>query len=291
MEMHNKYKSNNDVQELSLAEKFSKLLDQLDHCNETEQKQKIPEMNEIIDGMNNEELKSIFTEERFDKIYKMIEEKKMTMENVILLLKHAGNCNVLKNVWNRCFERSSLRGRLMKMIIEEDKKNEEKNEKLLVDLCECYILPSCSFSSGLLSICVPCLLKAALKKEEDEETQKEVEIALLALSNLSKYVKVPKELFLDEIKEIIEYHQEHHNLTQLAYQSAWQFLIKRFIRNKSYEDIVNELHFAREASRELEELSKYCGTRNWSDLSAALFRCFAHQGADMKKFGDGAFIP
>eukprot|EP00770_Monocercomonoides_exilis_P000423 MONOS_420.1-p1 / transcript=MONOS_420.1 / gene=MONOS_420 / organism=Monocercomonoides_exilis_PA203 / gene_product=unspecified product / transcript_product=unspecified product / location=Mono_scaffold00007:27207-27823(-) / protein_length=132 / sequence_SO=supercontig / SO=protein_coding / is_pseudo=false len=70
-----------------------------------------------------------------------------------------------------------------KMIIDENEKKEGKNEKLLVDLCECYLLfYSGVFSSKMLSLCVPCLLKFALKKEEREKVQKEVEMALLALS-------------------------------------------------------------------------------------------------------------
>eukprot|EP00770_Monocercomonoides_exilis_P014795 MONOS_14741.1-p1 / transcript=MONOS_14741.1 / gene=MONOS_14741 / organism=Monocercomonoides_exilis_PA203 / gene_product=unspecified product / transcript_product=unspecified product / location=Mono_scaffold01062:12027-13229(+) / protein_length=259 / sequence_SO=supercontig / SO=protein_coding / is_pseudo=false len=104
---------------------------------------------------------------------------------------------------------------------------------------------------------MPCLLKVALKKEGNEETQKDVEIALLALSRVDNYFKMEPKLFLNEIKEIIQYHQEHQNLTRLAYQSAWQFLIKRFHRDKSLEGVVvNELHFVREAVRELDELSK-----------------------------------
>eukprot|EP00770_Monocercomonoides_exilis_P008046 MONOS_8004.1-p1 / transcript=MONOS_8004.1 / gene=MONOS_8004 / organism=Monocercomonoides_exilis_PA203 / gene_product=unspecified product / transcript_product=unspecified product / location=Mono_scaffold00290:36590-37633(-) / protein_length=309 / sequence_SO=supercontig / SO=protein_coding / is_pseudo=false len=122
------------------------------------------------------------------------------------------------------------------MIIEEEKIKEEKNEKLLVDLCECYLLLNGCASSELISICVPCLLEAALKKDESEETRKEKEIALLALSHIDR-----QELYLNEIKENILYHQEHHNLTQLAYH---------------LKVIVNELHFGREAARELEELTR-----------------------------------
>eukprot|EP00770_Monocercomonoides_exilis_P003084 MONOS_3063.1-p1 / transcript=MONOS_3063.1 / gene=MONOS_3063 / organism=Monocercomonoides_exilis_PA203 / gene_product=unspecified product / transcript_product=unspecified product / location=Mono_scaffold00068:92313-93235(-) / protein_length=289 / sequence_SO=supercontig / SO=protein_coding / is_pseudo=false len=101
-----------------------------------------------------------------------------------------------------------------------------------------------------------CLLKVALKKEENEVTQKEVEIALLALGNIEFY-EVPKELYLNELKEIIEHQQKHRNLTSLAYQSAWQFFIYRFYANGFLEDtIANELHFGREAARELEDLIK-----------------------------------
>eukprot|EP00770_Monocercomonoides_exilis_P012717 MONOS_12660.1-p1 / transcript=MONOS_12660.1 / gene=MONOS_12660 / organism=Monocercomonoides_exilis_PA203 / gene_product=Uncharacterized protein Reut_A2532 / transcript_product=Uncharacterized protein Reut_A2532 / location=Mono_scaffold00716:694-1730(+) / protein_length=329 / sequence_SO=supercontig / SO=protein_coding / is_pseudo=false len=140
------------------------------------------------------------------------------------------------------------------MIFEEEKK-EEKNEKLLVDLCECYLLLGNQFNSELIFICVPCLLKAASKKEESEEAQKEAELALLALNNIAMWKFIEQKLYLKEIKEIIEYHQEHHNLTRLAYQSAWQFLMDRLNTDSSLEGvIVNELHFAREAASELEEL-------------------------------------
>eukprot|EP00770_Monocercomonoides_exilis_P002805 MONOS_2787.1-p1 / transcript=MONOS_2787.1 / gene=MONOS_2787 / organism=Monocercomonoides_exilis_PA203 / gene_product=unspecified product / transcript_product=unspecified product / location=Mono_scaffold00060:3828-4299(+) / protein_length=111 / sequence_SO=supercontig / SO=protein_coding / is_pseudo=false len=104
------------------------------------------------------------------------------------------------------------------MIFEEEEKKEEKDEKLLVDLCECNLLLGSIFSSKLISICVPCLLKVASDKEENEEAQKEVEMALLALNNIG-FCKVEQELFLDKITEIIKYLQEHRNLTRLAYQS------------------------------------------------------------------------
>ncbi|KAH7819993.1 uncharacterized protein MONOS_14749 [Monocercomonoides exilis] len=46
-------------------------------------------------------------------------------------------------------------------------------------------------------------------------------------------------------------------MTQLAYQSAWQFLIYRLWADNSLEEvIVNELHFLREATREPEKLMR-----------------------------------
>ncbi|KAH7819254.1 uncharacterized protein MONOS_16270 [Monocercomonoides exilis] len=256
MEMCNEDKSNDDAQEPSLADKFSKLFSELEDCNEEEQKQKIEGMNRLIEEMNIEELKSIINEEIFNKMNKMIEEKKMSMENAILLLKHVGYCNVLKNVWNLCFDSSSLGERFKKMIIDEEKK-EEKNEKLFSDLCECFVFLNGCINSKMLCVCVPCLLKVASVKEESEENQTEVEMALLALSNISFYTEIEKEAYLKKITEIIEHQQNHRNLTKLAYQSAWEFLIKRFIKDRNLEDmIVNELHFGREAARELEELTR-----------------------------------
>ncbi|KAH7818583.1 uncharacterized protein MONOS_18665 [Monocercomonoides exilis] len=177
------------------------------------------------------------------------------MRNAIFLLKHVGFYNVLKDISNFGFEGSTLKKIFEKMIIDEEKKKEEKNEKLLVNLCECYIFQSNLFSYKLLSICVSCLLKVALKKEGNEETQKEVEMALLALSCFDRRYNFQRDLFLNEIKEIILNHQMYRNLTRLAYQSAWEFLINRLPNNSLEEEMVNELHIIRESIRELEELS------------------------------------
>ncbi|KAH7825747.1 uncharacterized protein MONOS_4315 [Monocercomonoides exilis] len=109
----------------------------------------------------------------------------------------------------------------------------------------------------VFNISFHCLLKIALKKEENEEVQKEVEMSLLALSHIQFYSSIDKEPYLNEIKKIIEYHQEHYNLTRLAYQSAWKFLMDRYYEgNNSKWVIENELCFAREAAKELEDLSK-----------------------------------
>ncbi|KAH7824786.1 uncharacterized protein MONOS_7204 [Monocercomonoides exilis] len=104
---------------------------------------------------------------------------------------------------------------------------------------------------------MPCLLKVALNKDKNEEAQKEVEMALFSLSNINGVTEMKKELYLKEITEIIKHHQERLNLTQLAYQSTWEFLIFRYENDKSLaETIVNELHFSREATRELEKLTE-----------------------------------
>ncbi|KAH7829746.1 uncharacterized protein MONOS_2012 [Monocercomonoides exilis] len=205
--------------------------------------------------MNKEEFKSIINEEIFNKILKMIDEKKLSMNNTILFQKHMGYCKMLKNVWNPCFEISSLSRRFKQMIADEEKKNEENEESLLVDLCESYLLLSKWASLELILICVPCLLKVASAKDESEEVQTEVEMALLALSNINEYIEMKRELYFKEIKEIIEYHQEHRNLARLDYQTAWKFLMSRFFNDDSLDEvIVNELRFGREAVRELEEL-------------------------------------
>ncbi|KAH7819373.1 uncharacterized protein MONOS_17943 [Monocercomonoides exilis] len=236
---------------------IGELLAELERCNEDAQKQKIEEMNEIINGMNKEEFRSVFTVELFNRIDQMIEEKKLTLENAILLTKNIGYHNVIVNLFQFDFNMSSLRFRIEKMIAEEEKKKEGENEKLLVGLCECYFILSFNFTSEMLSICVPCLLKAALNKEESEEARKEVEMALLALSSMGVRRIAEQELYFQEIKEIIQYHQEHRNLTRLAYQSAMQFLMFRIFYERSLEEVfMNELHFVREAARELDELTK-----------------------------------
>ncbi|KAH7818833.1 uncharacterized protein MONOS_17983 [Monocercomonoides exilis] len=247
---------------MSITEMFTALFDGIEECDEEEQMQKIQEMNGLIDEMNEEEFKSNFTKECFNKIDKMIEEKTLSWGNAIMLLKHVGCCKELKSFFCYSFDDSLLSERMKEMIIEEERRIEEKNERLLVDLCECftllnfYIIPD-----EYRSIIVPPLLKAASKKEGNEETQKEVKMALLALSHVNTYFKIEQELYMNEIKAIIEHYHERHNLTQLAYQSAWRFLIKRFYNDESLEDIiVNDLHFAREARRELEDLSK---SVNW----------------------------
>ncbi|KAH7815756.1 uncharacterized protein MONOS_3739 [Monocercomonoides exilis] len=235
---------------------FNKLFYELEDCDEEEQKVKIEEMNEIIDGMNKDEFKYIYTVVLFDKMDKMIEEKKLNFGNAILLLKYIGCWKILKFIWAFGIDKTSLNKRFKKLITDEKKKNEVKNEKFLTDLCGCCLLHRGWLSSKFLSICVPCLLKVKLNKDESKESQKDVEIALLALSNIPGYHIIEKELCLNEIKEIVQYHQEHHNLTRLAYQSAWQFLMYEFEYEEDLEGvIVNELHFIKEASTEMEELS------------------------------------
>ncbi|KAH7825947.1 uncharacterized protein MONOS_13414 [Monocercomonoides exilis] len=241
---------------MPLKEKFSKLFCELGHCREDEKKQKMEEMKRMINEMNGKEFQTVFTKECFNKMSKMIEEKKITLGNAIMLLKHVGYCKELKNILLYSFDDSSLGKRMREMIIDENEK--KKDEKLLTDLCECYaLLCDKCIPDELLLIIVPCLLKVASKKEGNEETQKEVEIALLALSNFIQIDFIERELYLKEITEIIEHQQKHRNLTKIAYQSAWRFFIYRYFNDYSLVDtIMHELHFGREVRRELEDLSK-----------------------------------
>ncbi|KAH7822514.1 uncharacterized protein MONOS_8909 [Monocercomonoides exilis] len=245
------------ILEMSRTEKFSEMFSELERCNEGAQKQKILEMNELIDEMDKDEFVSVSTIELLYKINHMIYQKKISMGNAVLLLKHVLFCNVLLNMSSHGFHVFILDEKFGKMIVKEGQKKKKRNEKLLVYLCECYLFFTYTIWPEMISICVPCLLKAALKKEESKEAQKEVEIALLSLSCIDFLSDMEKELYLNEITDIIKYHQEHRSLTRLAYQSAWRFLIDRFHKDYSLKDIVvNELHFAREAGRELEDLMK-----------------------------------
>eukprot|EP00770_Monocercomonoides_exilis_P000712 MONOS_703.1-p1 / transcript=MONOS_703.1 / gene=MONOS_703 / organism=Monocercomonoides_exilis_PA203 / gene_product=unspecified product / transcript_product=unspecified product / location=Mono_scaffold00011:252898-253649(-) / protein_length=184 / sequence_SO=supercontig / SO=protein_coding / is_pseudo=false len=169
--------------EMNVTEKLTALFDGLEECDEDEQRQKILEINEMISEMNEDEYLSVFTKEPFNKIDKMIEKEKISLENAIEFLKFIGYYKMLRSLIDMAFYCSFLNDRFKKMIINENEKKDEKNEKLLADLCECYISLNFNFEPELLSICVSCLLKVALKKDENEETQKEVEMALLALGN------------------------------------------------------------------------------------------------------------
>eukprot|EP00770_Monocercomonoides_exilis_P007648 MONOS_7609.1-p1 / transcript=MONOS_7609.1 / gene=MONOS_7609 / organism=Monocercomonoides_exilis_PA203 / gene_product=unspecified product / transcript_product=unspecified product / location=Mono_scaffold00264:49375-51467(+) / protein_length=468 / sequence_SO=supercontig / SO=protein_coding / is_pseudo=false len=250
--------SEDDVVRTARTEKFSKLFYELECCREGEQMQKIEEMNELVEEMDEEEFKIILTKKQQKKLHQMVEEEIITWGDAIVLLKHICCIRELKSVNAYPNSEFSLSETMREMINDENEKNkEEKNEKFLTDLCESYVFLNAEYDSDeSRSICAPCLLKVALKKEEDKETQKEVEIALLALINYAYYFAEEK-LYLNEIKEIIQHHQKHRNLTQRSYQLGWELLIIRFLYERNLEDIiVNELHFVREARRVLEELIK-----------------------------------
>ncbi|KAH7828152.1 uncharacterized protein MONOS_18581 [Monocercomonoides exilis] len=212
------------TKKMSLNEKLLSWLEslyELEHCTEIEQKQKIEEMNELMCIMNEREFLYIFSEELFNKIDKMIERKKLPLCNSILLLKRIDLCMASGCISIIDFSSYSLSERLERMIIKSAKKKGLKSKKFLADLCECYLLLNEIFSSELLSICVPCLLKVALNKERNEKVQKEVEMALFILSCINKDDFFEKQHYLNEIKVIILYHQKHQNLTRIAFESAW----------------------------------------------------------------------
>ncbi|KAH7824667.1 uncharacterized protein MONOS_17498 [Monocercomonoides exilis] len=108
-----------------------------------------------------------------------------------------------------------------------------------------------------LQICVPYLLKIALRKDESKEAQKEVEMALLALSNAGWDVSVKTECDIDELVEIIKYNCKHRNLTYLANQSAWSLYV--YMLNNGRDVTVSfesEKCLTKEIINELEELEK-----------------------------------
>ncbi|KAH7825978.1 uncharacterized protein MONOS_4550 [Monocercomonoides exilis] len=105
-------------------------------------------------------------------------------------------------------------------------------------------------------MCIPCLLEVAAREGNGEEVQKEAEMALLALSNIFYHVKICEVLYWKEITRIIRFHQEHHNLTLLAYQSAWLIFTFGNDNRKLFINIARNLDFANEATKELEELER-----------------------------------
>eukprot|EP00770_Monocercomonoides_exilis_P012470 MONOS_12414.1-p1 / transcript=MONOS_12414.1 / gene=MONOS_12414 / organism=Monocercomonoides_exilis_PA203 / gene_product=unspecified product / transcript_product=unspecified product / location=Mono_scaffold00686:29983-31391(-) / protein_length=428 / sequence_SO=supercontig / SO=protein_coding / is_pseudo=false len=259
MSLFDDYNFEDEILTTTRTEQFSKLLHELEHRTEDEKKQKIEEMNGLIDEMNEKEFESVFTKELYHEMGKMIEKNTLSWGNAILLMKHVGYCKELKCFFCDPFGGSLLSKKMSEMIIyENEKTKDEKDEILLIELCECFALLIEDFiTKKFLSINMPCLLKILSKKDESEEVQKDVEMALLVLSNANTYCMLENEIYLNEIKEIIKYHQEHHNLTQLSYQCAWNFLINKIFKDISLEEvIVNKLHFGREARREIEELTR-----------------------------------
>ncbi|KAH7828375.1 uncharacterized protein MONOS_6465 [Monocercomonoides exilis] len=235
---------------------FAQLFSELGLCDEEDQKQKIIEMNRLMEEMNEKQFKFFLTIELFNEVDIMIEKKKISTENAITFLKHAGYCKTLKSFFDLAFCHSPLSLRILSMIAQE-KIKKRINKVILVDLCQCYLLLNSWIPPEALSICTSCLLNDILDKEKNEETQKEVEIALLAMNNIDRFDKASKELYSNIIKKIIKYHQEHRNLKRLAYQRAWKFLIKELFHNRNLEEIiVNDLHLGREATRELLEMMK-----------------------------------
>ncbi|KAH7818471.1 uncharacterized protein MONOS_4669 [Monocercomonoides exilis] len=216
-------------------------------------------MNALIGEMEWKELDSILTKETFDKIDKLMGNRKLSTKAAVLLLKNIGFCNVMKDLWTSSFCRSLLFQRIEEMIYNEGTKMKRKNEKLLADLCESYLLlhfvDNC-VQKDLLSICIRCLLNVGAREVKGKEAQNEAEIALLALSNIFCHVKIREVLYWKEISRIIQFHQEHHNLTLLAYQSAWLIFIFGTEDEELFINAARNLDFVNEATKELEELER-----------------------------------
>ncbi|KAH7816617.1 uncharacterized protein MONOS_6578 [Monocercomonoides exilis] len=245
---------------ISLRERFTEMFAELKSCDSAGKKAKIEEINSLIKEMNRKELDSILTVTVFNEIDDMIEEKKLSLECTIMMLKCVGFCEALKGMMNNNFKNSSLGKRFKEMIAKTEKKEKEYGKNLLVDICECYLLLlKFDFKSGspqeLFSTCIPCLFQVAMNAGENHKTQTEVEMALVALNNISHFKYVDKALYLPKIKNIINQHQQHHNLTLLACQSAWEFLLNCFEWDEALEKLVSvELNFVKEMKKELDEL-------------------------------------
>eukprot|EP00770_Monocercomonoides_exilis_P005050 MONOS_5025.1-p1 / transcript=MONOS_5025.1 / gene=MONOS_5025 / organism=Monocercomonoides_exilis_PA203 / gene_product=unspecified product / transcript_product=unspecified product / location=Mono_scaffold00142:2309-3195(+) / protein_length=206 / sequence_SO=supercontig / SO=protein_coding / is_pseudo=false len=186
MKAFENYKSVERIQERTPGKEFEELFAELKCCVINKQKQIIGEMIKAIERMDLKELNSVFSIEVFNDINNMNEDNKLSMENTFLLLKHLVYCKFDINIWSDNFSLSLLRQKFERTIVEEGKKREGKNEKLLVDLCESFCILGASLWGELQMTCISCILKEASNKDESEETRKEVEIALSALSRIDR---------------------------------------------------------------------------------------------------------
>ncbi|KAH7820053.1 uncharacterized protein MONOS_7572 [Monocercomonoides exilis] len=248
-----------EIQKQFRRGKFSRLLSELGNFAGDEQKQKIDEMIEILNEMNGLELIYFLTEKEFNEISKMIGKNKLTLTNAFTLLSHIGHCRIEFSVSFSRFCDSLLAKRFENMIETEAMKR-ERDENLLIDLCKCYILlrrEKDSVSIELRLIIIPFLMNVVLRKIKSKEAQREIEIILTALSTMEEKQNAITDLCVNEMVEVIKYHQQHRNLTRLAHQSAWIYLVNHFEPGGILErTCMNELHIAREVAMELEELTK-----------------------------------
>eukprot|EP00770_Monocercomonoides_exilis_P012794 MONOS_12738.1-p1 / transcript=MONOS_12738.1 / gene=MONOS_12738 / organism=Monocercomonoides_exilis_PA203 / gene_product=unspecified product / transcript_product=unspecified product / location=Mono_scaffold00727:1869-3451(-) / protein_length=381 / sequence_SO=supercontig / SO=protein_coding / is_pseudo=false len=241
-----------------LPDELKKLFSELKQYKGDEQRQKIQEIYSFLVHNDYEVSKSATTGTTFEEIDEEMGKNNLCLENSIILLKGIGFCKLLKGVHFLGFIDCPLHDRFEKLLLEEENKKEEKNEKLMIGLCECFLAlfeNQHRVSKDTVNICICCVMKVAMRKEEDEKTQKEVEMALLALGNVRYFECEDGVKFFDKTEEIIKYHQEHHNLTRLAYQSAWHFIVWQTNNDEKMRRVIeNELNFCKETERELEEL-------------------------------------
>ncbi|KAH7823572.1 uncharacterized protein MONOS_18622 [Monocercomonoides exilis] len=256
--------SSSDVYVSPLKSKLDDLFADLDKCGNVVQKLIIKEINKALEQMNKEDLKYTMTQKLFDNLHSLIDKKKLSLENALAMLKSIGYHKELRKIYGENNSSQALSNRFRKMIENEERKEKKGgNENLLTDLCECYLLLFDGSCEEEISRTVAiCLLKVASNKDTSEEAQNKVEIALLAMGkgNISIVLQDKYDYFLNEISEIIRYHQDHRNLSHLSYQSAWFFILYRLKRNKQSENLwkffVTKKDFYREATKELNELSK-----------------------------------
>ncbi|KAH7816857.1 uncharacterized protein MONOS_12383 [Monocercomonoides exilis] len=96
-------RTEDEIQELSPVNKFSKLFTELEFCVEIDQKVKIEEINGLMEEIGKEEFRYFFTTELFNRIDKMIGKK----ENI------NGNCTCLAEACRPsccCIEQRGKRG-------------------------------------------------------------------------------------------------------------------------------------------------------------------------------------
>ncbi|KAH7822671.1 uncharacterized protein MONOS_10738 [Monocercomonoides exilis] len=256
---------NGEVLQWKKVRMFYETLSQLNSCNAVEQAMKIEDVKGMLFKMNENELFSILSKDAFNELCKMMVEEKISVENAVMLLRHMGYRKSLSESWTKCFNRSMLCKYVERMIVEEEEGKDEWKKNLAIGLCECFLFlfdwRRC-MPKKVLHKSVTLLLNFASNKEEIVNCQKDVEMALLALSCIAFNEDVKAELYLNKIIEIIKYHQENWNLTRLAYQSIWKFFIDRLFKEGKLASVaVNELHFFEESSRELEELERSVGKK------------------------------
>eukprot|EP00770_Monocercomonoides_exilis_P015039 MONOS_14985.1-p1 / transcript=MONOS_14985.1 / gene=MONOS_14985 / organism=Monocercomonoides_exilis_PA203 / gene_product=unspecified product / transcript_product=unspecified product / location=Mono_scaffold01120:4915-5803(+) / protein_length=270 / sequence_SO=supercontig / SO=protein_coding / is_pseudo=false len=208
--------------------------------------------------MSVKELGCVFAGKAFEKIFEMVEGEKLVLEDGIMLLKHVGYFKALSDIHTDNDGESSFRKRFERRVMNEEWKKGPKKEKMLNDVCECYALSYEQFVTFNFSlVCVPRLLGVASNKGDSQDAQKEVETALLALSHIGEDEYVEEDVFMSSIVSVIVRHQQNSNLTQLAYQSAWQFLMNR-MHTKAQMESAMSMHFGfvEEGRRELAEKGK-----------------------------------
>ncbi|KAH7815761.1 uncharacterized protein MONOS_18280 [Monocercomonoides exilis] len=172
------------MQQSPLLKEFCEMFSRLRVYQISDQNLKIMTMNQLLDSFEDNELRTVLTKEVFDELYEIVTCKKLSMKNLILLLKHMGYCKALRGLRISGFKKSALSNCFSELI-----ENDEKNGKIKLDLCECYCLLY-DYGVGYVphKICVPCPMKVAINKEESEKAQKDVEDALLALSSIGHFV-------------------------------------------------------------------------------------------------------
>ncbi|KAH7831728.1 uncharacterized protein MONOS_523 [Monocercomonoides exilis] len=152
----------------------------------------------LVGGMSKKELGMVSKKEIFDEIEKMVGEKKMLFEEVAPLMKQIGCWRMLNDEKNPNFYSSALCKHFELAIGEEEKKREGKNEKWLSDFCEVF------FSLHGHHYCM----------------------GGLGLHWMEARICV------EELSGIIRHHEEHDNLTDVAYQTAWDLLVLQLKRKE-----------------------------------------------------------